>query len=309
MGERMMSFPIDFSRFEVEITNRCNIKCPRCARTTFIEEFPTLWRDEDLLLEDFVKFIEPVIDQIDTIQFKGAHGDPIFHPKFIQWISWCKENNKRVMINTNGQAGKNLWSRLVDLLDKSDRVTLGIDGIPTNFMQYRIGAKWNNIVTCVEHLKNKCYLEWQYIVFNFNYNNIQEAEELSKEMGFDSFFVMNTGRWDGKDDPYKPPVLDNSLITEGDKTYDLYSNISNLDNITDIDPQCLREPKHYISADSYYIPCCHIADYRWRLISPWSRLFNIKNHTILDVINSEISNNFFSSLESHNYCKINCGKC
>ena len=305
MGERMTSFPLDFSTFEVEITNRCNIKCPQCARTILIKQYPTLWKDRDLSLDDFVKFINPIVDKINTVQFKGANGDPIFHPKFIEWIAWCKENNKHVKIHTNGQAGKNLWNKLVSLLDNNDKVILGIDGLPNNFMEYRIGSTWNRIVTCVDILKNKCFLEWQYIVFSFNYDNIEEAKVLAKEMEFNNFNLITSNRQDESDWLNPPKEVIEQLNPRKVDQFEL----SDLHNITEIDPDCLRKPMHIISADGYYLPCCHFDDDRWRYKTPWARLFNIKECNINDVIHSDTSNDFFNKLETFDYCKVICGKC
>ena len=298
MGQEM-SFPINFKKFEVEITNRCNVKCPRCARTVFLEDFPTLWKNYDLSLDDFAKFIKPRLPEIETFQFKGTNGDPIFHPNFIQWVEWCKENNKAVQIHTNGNAGKNLWNNLVGLLDKSDRVILAIDGIPNNFMKYRINAKWENIVTCAEILKNKCTLEWQYIIFSYNYKNIDEAKAISKAMGFDKFEIYKSDRWE-ENDWLKPPE---NFVEE--------STYNKADSYT-LEPDCLNKSMHIVSADGYYIPCCHLVDHRWRYKTPWSNTFNIKKCTINNIINSQVSNEFFNKLNDKmapNYCKVSCNKC
>lgn len=289
------SFPLDFSNFELEITNRCNVACPRCARTDFIEKFPKAWTNTDLDLDVFVKFIDPILDQIKIFEFKGTMGDPIFHPQFIDWIKWVKAQRKQVYIHTNGQAGRVLWQGLVEHLDKNDRVTLGIDGLPKSFMTYRVNANWKNIEACIEILKGKTTLIWQFIPFSYNDHEINEAKTLSKQLGFDEFFLLESDRWE-IDDWLKPQVSAKDRPT--------------LDQ--DISPQCLDKPMHVVTADGYYMPCCMLIDHRFRYKTPWAKAFNIQQSTIKDVINSRISSEFFANLNNESaprYCRFNCGKC
>lgn len=289
-------FPLDFTNFELEITNRCNLACPRCARTNFIQQFPKAWRNNDLDLKTFEWFISPILDQIKIFEFKGTMGDPIFHPSFIDWVKWAKENGKRVYIHTNGQAGKALWVALAQHLDKNDRVTLGIDGLPTSFDTYRVHANWKNIEACVAELRDKTTLIWQFIHFSYNENEIEEAEALSKQMGFDEFYLLESDRWE-QDDWLKPhnAVKDRPSFKQ------------------DIDPQCLNKPMHVVTADGYYMPCCMLVDHRFRYKTPWHNdLFDISRNTIKDVISSRISADFFAKLTNKSapdYCRFNCGKC
>jgi hypothetical protein len=289
-------FPLNFTNFELEITNRCNLACPRCARTDFIERFPKAWLNHDLNLDHFKIFIAPVLDQIEIFEFKGTMGDPIFHPKFIEWIKWAKGQNKKVYIHTNGQSGKTFWYKLVTLLDNKDKVILGIDGLPDNFMTYRVNAHWKNIEGCASILKGKTTLIWQYIIFKYNQTNIDDAKALSFSMGFDKFDILNSNRWLNDSDWLKP---DKAVHTRPSEEQD-------------INPQCFNQPTHIVTADGYYMPCCFLIDPQYRYKTPWAKTFDIKNNTIEDVIKSSISTSFFANLNNQSapsYCRFNCGKC
>lgn len=290
------NFPLDFSNFELEITNRCNLACPRCARTDFIERFPKAWLNHDLSLDHFKIFIAPILDQIEIFEFKGTMGDPIFHPEFIEWIKWAKGQNKKVYIHTNGQSGASLWKKLAWFLDKNDKVIVGIDGTSENFMTYRVNARWKNIVECATALKDSPTLIWQFIVFNYNQNDIEEARKLSKELSFDEFFILHSDRWIDENDWLKP--TENSKERPNDKQ--------------DIDPLCIKNPMHIVTADGYYMPCCFLIDPQYRYKTPWATAFDIDQVTINDVIKSSISKDFFAKLTNEsapNYCRFNCGKC
>ena len=46
-------------------------------------------------------------------------------------------------------------------------------------------------------------IEWQYIVFSYNEDHIDEANEMAKANNIE-FVVNYSGRWNGKEDPYRP---------------------------------------------------------------------------------------------------------
>ena len=51
------------------------------------------------------------------------------------------------------------------------------------------------------HLHNKPM--WQYIVFKYNQDDIDEAVELAAEHDIE-FYLIHSGRWKSKDDPLMP---------------------------------------------------------------------------------------------------------
>jgi len=258
--------------------------------------YPKHWKDADLDLDDFKSFIDPVLDDISIFEFKGTLGDPIFHPRFLDWISWCKDQGKKVKIHTNGQAGARLWEQLSDKLGYDDTVIVGIDGLPHDFMKYRVNARWSNIEACADALAGHVDLRWQYIVFSYNQHEVEQARLLSMEMGFSGFDIIHSNRWLDGDDWLRP---------DGD---------SLPRNTTDrgVDPACLKKPMHIVSADGYYLPCCYLIDDRWRYKSPWAQAFKIQDCDINDVIRSSISDGFFAKLNDESapeYCRFQCGRC
>ena len=50
-----------------------------------------------------------------------------------------------------------------------------------------------------KHLKN---ITWQYIVFNYNEDHIEQAKKLAKENGI-TFMSVQSSRWDGNEDPLR----------------------------------------------------------------------------------------------------------
>ncbi len=70
---------------------------------------------------------------------------------------------------------------------------------------YRInqdGEKLFNImIESKKYLKHKPI--WQYIVFSYNENHIEQAKKLAKENDI-SFMTTQSSRWEGDNDPYRP---------------------------------------------------------------------------------------------------------
>ena len=58
------------------------------------------------------------------------------------------------------------------------------------------------------------FIRWQYIVFNYNENNIEEARQMAKSNGI-HFDVIHSGRW-GTKDQYKPKNPNNYLNSKGE---------------------------------------------------------------------------------------------
>ena len=47
------------------------------------------------------------------------------------------------------------------------------------------------------------YICWQYIVFSYNENDIDEARKMAEDNGID-FLLLESSRWYTEDDPLKP---------------------------------------------------------------------------------------------------------
>ena len=44
--------------FHIEPTNMCTLRCPRCSRTKFIEQFPKQWTNKNLNLDHLKSFLD-----------------------------------------------------------------------------------------------------------------------------------------------------------------------------------------------------------------------------------------------------------
>ena len=81
----------------------------------------------------------------------------------------------------------------------------GIDGLPEESHKYRINQDGQKLFDIM--IESKKHLEntptWQYIVFSYNEDHIEQAKKLAKENGV-QFMLLHSSRWLGNDDPLKP---------------------------------------------------------------------------------------------------------
>lgn len=187
----------------LDITHRCLLQCSKCMRT----RYPGLnKRGKDMPLESLKVLLESNVKEID---FCGQMGDSIYHPKFVDILKICNKYDKKIKIHTNGYGKKDyFWDSVIEVMDHDDNCKFewifGLDGLPHQSHLYRIGqdgeAVWEVMKKMAKH-SNQIY--WQYIVFKYNEDNIEEARQLAEENNI-RFWKFISARWDGGYDPLRP---------------------------------------------------------------------------------------------------------
>lgn len=290
----------------IEPTNMCTLKCPRCSRTEFIEQFPNRWKNQNLNLEHLKNFLDIDLKN-KKILLCGNYGDAIYYNRLFELVEYFKINGSHIKLATNGSYKSiEWWETLSQLLDENDEVVFGIDGTPDNFKTYRINADWASINNGINVLRQgSVNLSWQYILFSYNQNNVEQAKLLAHDLGFDKFFVLDSTRWDNGTEWLTP-----TKINEISQSKISWKKKQSVDN--KIDPMCKNtNGSHYISADGFYTPCCLAAEHRWYYKTEFYKnrdLYDISKTTITEVLIN--LKDFYSTLEDAklNYCTFNCPK-
>lgn len=205
----------DIKNLELEITTKCNARCPQCVRNYYGS---TTWVSlpiVDMSLDDFKKNMPMEIwKTLKNVKFCGTYGDPLMHKDLIKFIDYIKEqnNNIDISIHTNGGIRSIRWWRdLAEILGPRDRVFFGIDGLEDTNHLYRIDVDYHKVInnlTAFNQAGGKSI--WQYIVFEHNEHQVEEARRLSRELGCLDFAAKSTGRFMDKTHKLvdKSPVLD-----------------------------------------------------------------------------------------------------
>ena len=295
------------SQIEVELTTKCNARCPQCVRNYFGSyTWPTLpivdmdinWLKETIPIE--------VWQQLEHIKFCGTYGDPCMHKDLIDIIKWVKDNSTAsITINTNGGIrSKSWWQELAGILDSDrDKVFFGIDGLEDTNHLHRIGVAYDKVIenlTVFNHAGG--HSVWSYLVFEHNQHQIESARQLSIELGCSNFVCKKTSRFVNKTHELieQTPVLDDSgepiyfirpstIPKYQNKGYEDFKSVSeqyqgyqNYLKNTEIDCKAKRQHYIYISAEGDVFPCGFLSDRMYGYESE-----NHQDHkTMMDIIES-----------------------
>ncbi len=74
------------SGLHIEPTNICTLKCPGCARTRFLDQWPQHWKNHSLDVDQLLKFLDIDLSNLDIV-LCGNYGDPIYHPDLIDFVT------------------------------------------------------------------------------------------------------------------------------------------------------------------------------------------------------------------------------
>ena len=180
-----------FPKINLDITHRCTLQCRRCNRAVFAARGQKV-PGEDMTMENFKK----VIDYFEEVYFCGQISDPIFHPQFIEFLKLLK--GRKTVIHTAASHKKEEWYRKAFEANTDAYWTFGIDGLPKDSHKYRInqdGKKLFKMACMAAKIVGK--VKWQYIVFSYNENNIEEARQMAKDNNL-IFEVQKSSRfWEG----------------------------------------------------------------------------------------------------------------
>ena len=290
----------------IEPTNICTLKCAGCARTTFIEQWPQHWRNHSIDIDALMQFLD--IDLTDkTILLSGNYGDPIYHPDFIKLVTQIKQRGARLEITTNGSHRKlEWWQELVKQFTPTDTITFSIDGLPSNFTQYRENADWPTISQAVKICAaSPVKTAWKYIPFDYNQGNIEEARQLSVDLGFDLFFIDPSKRFD---DSATQDLKPNESLVNQEYTarVDWKQTHTGL-----VNPKCNNGQEHFISADGYYSPCCFVADHRFYYKTQFGKQktqYSIVDRTLSSILSQPTVVEFYKNIPEQPVCQFSCPK-
>lgn len=290
----------------LEPTNICTLKCPGCPRTRFINQWPKHWRNHSIDRAVLLRFLDIELSGV-VVELCGNYGDPIYHPDLTGLIRDLKNRGASISIVTNGGHRKrSWWQDLVQELGSGDSVTFSIDGIPENFTQYRINGDWTTTQDAIEVCAAApCDTVWKFIPFSYNENNIEQARQLSKDLGVDQFLISPSARFDEQTMHFKPS---GDLIAI---QWHSQQNWKQTITTKKVIPECDNGRTHFISADGHYMPCCYVGDHRFYYKNEFGKnrkQYSIKDTTLSEILNRTQVSEFYDTLADQSACQYNCGE-
>ena len=185
----------------IDIGFRCPLECPRCQRQRGWRNFGKKVPGRDLTLDE----IDKISDYYKSINFCGQLSDPVHHPKFPEILNLLYKKKILVEVSTAAsQKSKAFYIKCFEANPNAQWV-FGIDGLPEESHKYRVNQDGQKLFEIM--IESTKYLAntptWQYIIFSYNEDHIEQARKLAKENGV-RFMTLNSSRWINNDDPLKP---------------------------------------------------------------------------------------------------------
>lgn len=318
--------------FHIEISSKCTLRCPRCAR----QEVPDSLVNTELDLAFFKRNFtaEFILTNVEKITFCGDDGDPIYAHDLIAVIEYIKSVKPvEIVVITNGSHKRETWwSELGSVLDDTDSVHFSIDGWDNASNNlYRVNSDFDSIVKGIVGIRrtSACRLVWAAIAFKFNELHLDSMQSMAQQLNMDTFQITRSTKFGsvypnyGIDDVLEPSakfvstthrferesiaLTQRKVYTEHKINIDLYNQVR--DN-AEIVPLCeIGNKGLYIDARGRLFPCCWVAN-RYSHNTEWQQLadqFNLKQKTLTEVVADPFWETEFRQFRWQE-CRTKCAK-
>lgn len=318
-----MSFYNVIKELDIEHSSVCNAACPQCTRELRPGDYS--WFKQTWLPEEFYEKHIPqeVLDNLDTMFFSGMVGDPCAAPNFLEVCRIIKRRAPHISIkvSTNGgMRNPEWWAELATILDKGSWVRFAIDGLEDTNHIYRVNVRWNKVMANARaFIDAGGETEWQFIVFNHNEHQVEEANKFALDFGFTRFVYRKSHKFlldalfemqvQGKGGiPIQQPSQAkyvHPLILQKDRVFKLKEAME-LSNDSPISCEVQGRKATYISAEGYLFPCVYTATCihltkNKTLGDSWSQLWEQDGGDKINVLstpwNEVLSSNFFRKIQ------------
>lgn len=246
----------------LEITSRCNAKCPMCSRTNN----PVILQNQsEISHKQFVKFFPAqFIARLKKFKFCGNYGDPAIAHDLLSIHEYILEHNPNIQItlSTNGGVrNTDFWEKLGNIYTQTPHsfVEWHIDGLEDTNHLYRVGVQWKKLMANARSfIETGANAKWFYIPFFHNEHQVEEAEELAKQMKFRDFVLKISARFKDFKKAYTYRDEKNTVKKIYPPTADRF-NIEHMQHRGSL--ICLHKQRKEIYVDSWgrLFPCCWTA--------------------------------------------------
>jgi MoaA/NifB/PqqE/SkfB family radical SAM enzyme len=317
--------------FHIEISSKCTLRCPRCAR----QEVPDSLVNTELDLEFFKRNFTPefILANVEKITFCGDDGDPIYAHDLIPVVRYIKSIKPvEIVIITNGSHKKaEWWQELGLVLTEQDTVHFSIDGWDNDSNNlYRVNSNFDSILEGVANLRSvsACRLIWAAIVFRFNEDHLADIVSTARSCGFDAVQFTKSTKFGsvypsyGVSDELEPGKqfvssshrFERDVVVLSSRGLNTRVNATNLrlyrsvKEINGVQPLCKIGNKGlYIDAQGRLFPCCWVAN-RYAHNLEWKSIankFDLNVRTLIDAVTDDF---WSTTFQNYNWqeCQTKC---
>ena len=328
----------DIRTIHLEVTQNCQAACPMCDRNCNGEGVNPHINLDELTLEDCKKIFTPeFIKQLNTMYMCGNLGDPIVAQDTLEIFEYFREHNSTMWLSMNTNAGardEEWWSKLAKIFGKMGAVIFSVDGLNDTNHIYRQGVNWNRVELAMRSfIAAGGRARWDFLVFEHNQHQVEEAEVLSKKLGFEKFVAKKTGRFvtaktnakqqhqakdrKGNDTAeLKKPKQEyqNKALTKQQAIIEKYGSMDAYYDQTPISCKVKQEGSLFITAEGLALPCCWTAGrmYKWwhkdpRVEQIWDYIVDKKTLDARQGLDVVFASGIFDSIEN-SWSKPSCAE-
>lgn len=199
----------NLSMANLDTSSKCILNCAQCYRLPKDNQQSERYRSA--LIDRVRQGREMPVSDLDKmckffteINFCGQISDPIMHSEFYELLDLAaKYPNVYFNIATAAHAKNIEWyQKAFEKSGSNIMWTFGLDGLADTSATYRVGQNsqlvYDAMILGASMGKN---IQWQYIVFEYNEHQVEEARAIAKEHGI-RFAMLVTNR---NDNGFKSP--------------------------------------------------------------------------------------------------------
>jgi len=284
----------DIKRVHLEITQRCQAACSMCDRNMNGGSINPHLDLSELSLVDIKKIMSPeFISQLVSMQLCGNHGDPIIAEDTLEVLEYVREHNPKTFITMNTNAGArdiDWWTKLAKIINRKGFVIFSVDGLEDTNHLYRQNVQWHIVERSMHaFISAGGRARWDFLVFEHNQPQVEQAKLLSEQWGFEKFVVKKSARFLSSNTV--PKESHQAVNRKGEKTIEIkkpseelqnsalknqaniikkYNSMDEYYDVAEVSCRVKNEGSMYISAEGIVLPCCWTAGrmYKWWQADP-----------------------------------------
>lgn len=164
-------------KYMIEITTRCNLRCPHCEHTYWKE------KARDMPFEEFKKILDAFVDC--TILDISGIGEAMCHPEFNRILEYACQKVPVVEFTTNLQVTPD--REFVDIVQRyRPRINLSWEGCGKEcYEKSRVGGTYEKLLGNIDLLPRDM-ITINYLVTKITYGDVFKFAEMARNIGFKS---------------------------------------------------------------------------------------------------------------------------